>query len=294
MLIEKLKLCKNTGLCCVAGIDIYDVEFIHVHECSTDKFIYSCGNKFDMDLLYSFFPRITNNGNIIMVSGDFTWIYDVKFSSADMNINKDSDITNKDDKDNKHSYTTNKVCGNIKFSLQTKITGLLNKRQSRGGMSQNRIARLAEDSRLHYCTRIIDSISKCCKENKECIYMFGSAELCKKIKTLCKTVSVIDKWHSWEDPYNFLINNKNELLDIFLKPSDKDEEKVKNVLELVKKDPDWLLFGKDIKDCEYVVAIDSSVSESTDILVKKNSSMYAELSLYKRIGKKYFKDAFTA
>lgn len=266
----QIKTFKNTsnGLCCVAGIDSTNKEFIHINEpiVPITKFIYNCGNKIDKDMISELFNTSTSNGYIVMISGDMTFIYTC--------------ILNND----------------ISFKLSNKIIGLLNKRMSRGGMSQNRIARLAEDSRLHYTTRIVEAVNKLTSmmlNSKEEIYLVGSREISNMVvecKTLIKPVKILDKWHSWKDPYDVLINNKKELLTLFQHMNDKDEKKIQSILELVKKDPDWLLFGQDIKNCEYIITCDPNIKGDNVLFVEHNSKYYVVLKPYISIGKKYYKN----
>ncbi len=275
ILIEKLKICKSkNGLCCVAGIDSNNNEFIHVYEpiIPITKFIYTCDNKFDIDMLKSLFDIKTSTGHIVMISGDTTLIYSCNISQSD-----------------------------ITFKLSNKIIGLLNKRMSRGGMSQNRIARLAEDSRLHYGTRIVESINKLvCDRLSSSIKVIGSKEITEMVKTskILKVpidVNIGSKWHSWNDPYEFLVSNKKEWVNIFNQISNSDEKKIENVLSLIKKDPDMLSFGKDIneKECEYIVSLDETatniINKSKLIIVSIKSKFYGEFQAYKQIGKKYYK-----
>jgi hypothetical protein len=242
---------------------------------SNTNFVYSCGPKFELDIVIPLFSNaLLNHGNLILVSGDTTYIYKCHY--------QDGHVSN--------------------FKLIHKIIGLLVKRQKKGGQSAIRFSRLAEESRLHYVSRIVDSLQKFCQTSK-CLYAFGSRELTQDIITKCKTlkinVTTLDQWHSYgSNPVAFINEHVKELKELFLcKLKENDNEKVGEILGLVHRNPDYLKFGCDeimehIDQMEYIVGIDSKMlmqfPKQKCILCPMSSVHYATLKSFEVIGKLYY------
>lgn len=269
MLINKLKLYNSIlskGLVCISGISNLGDEFCYIWEpfITNHKQIYHCGSKYDIELFKPLFKNSNDVGSIIMVSGDKTYII----------------------------HTDIPECS--KFEIKHKITGLLAKRQSRGGMSQNRIARLAEESRHQYVNRIVTSINDNTKGTKQVLMIIGgSSEIGqlilerKEIQTEIKCTNI--KWNITIDPIKFLIIEKSKIQIYFKQTSKEDQLKIEQVFSLLQKNPDWLLFGNEISEniCEFIISINQS-DNLKDIIVPVNSPYYSKLKLFERIGKKFY------
>lgn len=267
MLINKLKLYNSIlskGLVCVSGISNNGDEFVHVWEpfVTNHKQIYHCGSKYDIELFRPLFQISNDIGTIVMVSGDTTYII----------------------------HTDIPECS--KFVIKHKIIGLLAKRQSRGGMSQNRIARLAEESRHQYTNRIITSINENTKGTKQ-VLMIGGGEIVQLVlerKDIQVKINCTDiKWNTTIDPIKFLVIEKSKIQIYFKKPSEKDELKIEQICSLLQKNPDWLSFGNEISEdtCEFILSIKQSDNKN-DIIVPVSSPYYSKLKLFERIGKKFY------
>lgn len=272
ILIEKLKTFTkplSKGLCCFVGIDEKDNEIVHTLEpvIINSQFIYRCSSKFDVHTVNHLFKSDDKLGALILVSGDLTCIYQANPGG---------------------------------FECKEKIIGNLVKRQKKGGQSSVRFSRLAEESRHHYVTRIVESINKHCISAK-ITYIFGSQEIKEQImerKTSLVKLNTLAKWYTWTtgQPSEFINANRKEILSLLSKSQNDDDTKVQNILTLVSKNPDWLVFGEDIKasQCEYVVMLADLKKDDTEsenvIYVEKNSQYYGAFKAYQRIGKKYYLD----
>lgn len=146
---ESLKTVKlsNKGNFFFFGYDEYD-NFISVvlePEREYKGFFYSCSCKFIVDPIFQFFER--KYGSIIFISGEECLIY---------------------------------VLIDGQFHKKKTINGNLQKRQRKGGQSAVRIARLAEQSRDNYITRVVDHINdlRYCEDfDKYSIWITGSDEM---------------------------------------------------------------------------------------------------------------------
>lgn len=258
--MEKLKVVNfsENGLYIFVGIDEYDKEYINIikptKELANNVFLYKCDSKFHCENLSKSFTKTTETSYLVLISGNDTKYY---------------------------SYN-----GSFKFLF--KINGLLIKRQKKGGSSAPRIGRIADESRIVYSTRIIDRINEL--QNAKSVWIFGSKEI-KKIVLDEKfnSVKTLDKFHDITP--NFVNDNIKELETLLNQIDDNNDKMVGIVIELVQKNPDMLVFGKDIKleECELIITTDKSkLNIEKYIVVNYSSKHFAALNLYKNIGKKYF------
>lgn len=118
-------------------------------------FYYNCGNKFDLDLLNKY--MIDCNGSIIFANGEECIIYE--FSNG-------------------------------LFVMKKRINANLQKRQKKGGQSAQRIARLAEETRDVYVTKVTDFLNSMNREQRFIIY--GSSEIKKMIIEKPKHIKLED------------------------------------------------------------------------------------------------------
>lgn len=90
--------------------------------------------------------------------------------------------------------------------------------------------------------------------------------------------------------------HENYFKQIMIDPSFGNDKKVEYVIELLEKDPDYLLFSADeinesINDVEYIININTDITftDKLTILLPNNHSRYGRLKNYQIIGKMYFK-----
>jgi len=171
---------------------------------------------------------------------------------------------------------------------------LLIKRQKKGGQSALRFSRLAEESRMHYITKVIDTINRIIGSDHTTNYIFGSLEIKSMIlshsslKPKFKTDSI---YHSFttdtiNETYFTLVMNNIE--------DNSSEAIIEEISLLLDMQPDLLLFSLDevknnIKNVEYILVI--SCNEVKDVKCYKlpnNSKYFAKLKDFQIIGKLYY------
>lgn len=129
------------------GYDEYDnfISVILEPEREYKGFYYSCSSTFEVDIVFTYFER--KYGSIIFISGDECYIY---------------------------------ILVDGQFQKKRTINGNIQKRQKKGGQSAVRIARLAEQSRTNYITRVVDVINDLRYESnfdKYSLWIAGSEEM---------------------------------------------------------------------------------------------------------------------
>lgn len=158
ILTERLPLQNfSKGLIVFAGIDETGKEIVEFVEpnINVKVFYYNCGNKFCTDITNKY--MIDCSGVIIFSSGNECIIYE--FNEGMFNVHR-------------------------------RINADLQKRQKKGGQSALRIARLAEQSRDRYVTRVVDTINNMDRNLNMIIY--GSVEIKKMIIEKPKHVMLKD------------------------------------------------------------------------------------------------------
>jgi hypothetical protein len=209
-------------------------------------FYYCCGDKFVIEPAKQYLSSY--KGNIVFANGEVCLIY----------------------------YYDNGT-----FKTFKNITANLQKRQTKGGQSAVRIARLAEETRHKYVTKVIDYLNKLKREEKT--LLFGSKEITKMIKenkTLLQSITY----------KGFLQFNTNTILDTkkwceLLEEKEEDiyNKYYSNVLELLEIDVDRLDFDKLNKnDMKYYLG-DNSIPFPT-----KENKYYDRLCIFEYIGVKYY------
>jgi hypothetical protein len=238
----------DKGLIIFAGIDEYDDEILEIiqPELKIKMFYYSCASKFVVDAAREYISSYT--GNIVFASGDMCLIYQYDKGT---------------------------------FMIYKNITANLQKRQKKGGQSALRIARLAEETRHKYVTKIIDYLNKLNREDKT--LLFGSKEITKMIqenKTILQPI--IYK--------GFLEFNTSTILDTkkwcrLLNENDCDvhNEYYSNILEYLETDVDRLDFDKLNKNEMKYYLGDDSIPFPT-----KENQYYTQLCVFEYIGVKYY------
>lgn len=251
------------GLCCFVAITIDDEEICEIHEplIANDRFVYRCDDKFDIEEWKKLFLPMKNVCGLVFVSGDVSILYQCQNSKEDIVLEKVAQIK----------------------------SSLIN-RQKKGGQSSVRFSRLAEESRHRYVSAVMDTMKKKWS-NTITMYLFGSREL---RNSLCCLIKKTNSFKSVQETDELLRWNeqswtKQDLLPIISKGDKRECDKIKSVFELLKKNPDWLQFGKEIneKECEYIITC-STKKCLREIVVDSSNPFYTELCKYGTIGKRYF------
>ncbi len=238
----------DKGLIIFAGIDEYEDEILKFirPELTIKMFYYCCGDKFVIDVTKEYLQSY--KGNIVFANGDTCLIY-----------NYDGGV----------------------FKTFKNITANLQKRQKKGGQSAPRIARLAEETRHKYVTKIADYLNKLKRDEKT--LLFGSKEITKIIqenKTILQPITF----------KGFLEFNTNTILDtkkwcklLEEKDGSDNDEYYSDILEFLEIDVDRLDFNPLDKDNMKYYLGDGSIPFPT-----KENQYYNRLCLFEYIGVKYY------
>ena len=252
----------DNGILIFFGIDSHGYELRHIMNPPNpvDKFYYQCTKRFDTELfadLYTSKPI----GNLVLIDGEICLMY--------------------------------RYIG--KWEKLKAINANLVKRQKKGGQSSVRFSRLAEESRANYITHVVDWINKLiepCQNN----YVYGSREM---KEMLLDTPEMKIKFKT-DDMYHTF--NEKTIFDPYFKnlittPTFNDDKKVDNVVDLIQRDPDYLLFTKQeimdhLTEIEYIINIhsDKKISslcgaKSIDLPIKHHQ--YGMLCNFEIIAKLY-------
>lgn len=243
----------NNGLIIFAGIDEYDDEIFEIiqPELKISMFYYNCGDKFITSIISDYL--VCYSGYIVFSNGELCLIY---------------------------------IYRNGKFEMVKNITANLQKRQKKGGQSASRIARLAEETRHKYVSKVIDNLNVLNRDNET--ILFGSNEITKMIqenKTLLQPI--IYK--------GFLEFNKNTINDTIKwckyfneKSDDVNNAYYEKILLYLDTDIDKLNFDIENKDIEfYLSKIESKNSNYVPFPIITNK-YYNRLCGFEYIGVKYF------
>jgi len=173
------------------------------------------------------------------------------------------------------------------------ITANLTKRQKNGGQSALRFSRLAEESRTQYITRIVDWINQLIVIDHN-NYVFGSRELKEMLlvsPTLKVPLKTDDRYHTFSQR---TINE--EYFRLLMSDSEfKDNKKVEQIIELLARDSDYLLFSRDevinnLSNVEYIVSLSKEQFEDKQVIILPiGHPKYGQLKNYPIIGKLYHK-----
>lgn len=252
------------GLLVLCGIDRRNCQIMEmiVPPNPVDEFFYQCSRRFEIERFEHLF-ECRPVGHVIFISGDECLIY--QFSGQWKKIKS--------------------------------INALLIKRHHKGGQSSVRFARLAEESRQHYITHVIDVVNQLpIVEQKT--YVFGGRELKEmfmtspELKISCLTD---DRYHTFDDT----TIHEEYFRHLMVNPVFTEDRKIETIIELLERDPDYLLFTlEEIKErlhlVEYVVFIgktqkDSALIDKNVIVLPINHTRYGRLKDYILIGKLYHK-----
>lgn len=215
----------DNGILIFVGIDKYGQELRHIIRPPNpiDEFYYKCTKRFETDRFEELFTT-KPIGNIVFIDGNECIIYQF----------------------------------NGQWKKIKTINANLIKRQKKGGQSSVRFSRLAEESRAHYITHVVDVINQSIMSNQN-NYVFGSRE----IKNMLLGASELKIKFKTDDMYHvFTADTIQEpyFKSLMINPVFGENKKVDNIIELLQREPDYLLFTLDeidehICDVEYILSI---------------------------------------
>jgi peptide chain release factor subunit 1 len=248
----------ENGIFIWAGINEYN-EFIFeklIPEIENDKFIYNCSNKFVTDFVQDYMKKL--DGSIIFANGNECIIYE----------------------------------WNYKFIKRKHIDANLIKRHKKGGQSSVRFARLAEESRMHYVTYIIDNLNKIKTENN---WIFGSKEILDMIFERKKDIYINISNGGF---YNFddksILNQSYWIQYLENKSTEKYKKYYEKIIYYLDTNPDFLDFDINQKENMKFYMIkeikEDKMSDKKIPWIEITDKYYSRLNIFEYIGVKYFVD----
>lgn len=262
MILNYIKKINTLGASLKNGIAIYSgindlneeiFEFIILDIPIKNK-IYSCDKQFHIDFLYNYINIDNKKYLVIYLDGNSTYYYE-------------------------KNMTDLKQIKSLHFDRQ--------KKQKKGGQSQNRIARLRVEKIDNFISKSIYTLNNYINENKEyeAILIFGNGDIINGIKSNKNIIyeftgiynnkihfsKLIDK--------NILYDKCEELINNIL--INNDENCIKKYMDLLTINSDILIFGYDniIKNIIYIDEIlllkDSKYYE----ILKKNDNLNNKIKI---------------
>lgn len=241
----------SKGLIVYAGINEFEEEIFEFIEPTVklNIFYYNCGDKFNVDIASDYLTEHT--GNIIFANGDECIIY--KFTNGS-------------------------------FVIVKKLNACLQKRQKHGGFSANRIARLAEETRHNYVTRIIDIVNSLERSDK--MILFGSKEITSLIFAHKQLLVKLNNG-GFLDFTNRTINNTKYFLNSLLN-KDNNAEIYEQILLYLETDIDMLNFDQEKSDdMKYCISNDE-LKPNRIPFPSHDSTFYSRFIGFEYIGVKYY------
>jgi len=270
--LKKKVSMPNNGIIYCFGIDEYDNEIFEgiVPPNPVDKFYYKCDRHFHLDQYDKLFEQ-KPMGHLVFIDGNECIIYQF-----------------------------NGIWTRLKY-----FDALLIKRQRKGGQSSVRFSRLAEESRMHYITHIVDEVNKLITDTKSINYVFGGEELKTMfltnpdLKPKFKTESL---YHTFNretiyEPYFLTIMNKVN--------KDEINKITQQIVNLITIEPDFLVFSLDeimanIQQIEYVLIVSNGMHQVIELIPTKqcyilniDNPLFDRFVGFNIIGKLYYKSTNT-
>jgi hypothetical protein len=257
---EKLKtisLLKSKGLIIFAGTDNNSTEILEIIEpqLDLDIFSYKCQNKFNIEPIRKYFDSYS--GSIIFANGDECIIYQMENT----------------------------------FKKFKHINANLIKRHRKGGQSQLRFSRLAEESRQIYITHIIDYLNQLQTQNN---WIFGSEEIRQMIFEAKTKINIKISNGGFLDFNSSTINDTKRWLS-YLTDSGLNIAKYdvfEKMVYYLDTNPDMLDFDQsNINYIEYYTKTEPTKEDITNpkyINFDKSSKYYDRLRIFGYIGLKYY------
>ena len=245
------------GLFIYAGIDEFDKEIFELIEPNVkcDIFYYNCGNKFNTDIIKKYLE--TFSGTIVFANGKECIIYEYK----------------------------------NEFIKKKHIHANLIKRHKKGGQSQVRFGRLAEESRTHYVSYVIDYLNKITTKNN---WIFGSDEIVSMIIERKNEIYVPIKKGGFYDFDSTSINNTKHWLNYLTEPDEDANNKIyEQILYYLDTSPEYLDFDpKNAKTMKYFITklplSNELLKSESHIKLISTSKHYLRLNIFDYIAVKYF------
>lgn len=257
-ILENVDIKKySNGVFVYAGIDEYKQEILEIIEpvMKLDIFSYNCSNKFDTDIIQKYL--ISYSGSIIFVNGKECIIYEY--------VNQ--------------------------FIKRKHINANLIKRHKKGGQSQLRFSRLADESRVHYVSYIIENLNKITTSNN---WIFGSDEITNMLFDRKNDIHIIVKKGGF---VNFDINtigNTNFWLRYLTEPDENKNDKIyEQIINYLDTNPDYLDFDpRNAENMKWFITKlelnDELLNLDKHIKLISTSKFYDRLNIFDYIGVKYF------
>ena len=266
--LKTINMISDNGVIFCFGIDQFDNEIFEgiVPPNPVNKFYYKCANTFHLDQYNKMFEK-KSTGHVVFIDGNECIIYQY-----------------------------NGLWKRIKH-----FDALLIKRQRKGGQSSVRFSRLAEESRLHYITHIVDEINELITDSNSINYVFGGEELKNmflnddKLKPKFMTESL---YHT----FNKDTINEPYFLTLMNKLNNDDVDKITTqIIKYIDTEPEYLLFSFDeityqLDNIEYILVVSDKLNNIDDLLPNKtiyniniNNPMYGRLKGFDIIGKLFYK-----
>lgn len=293
--------CKKLerGIICFIGVDSYNQDVVHViepnqgTECRIP--VYRCGSRFETSHFESLITNEQTRYLVVLITGDETRLYLAVTSTVPdkkISLQDNANAIPKVPKDSNQSIARKE---SINFTKVSTVPGQLTKKHKKGGQSSVRFQRLADASRDHYCTRIVDTIKLHVNQvQPKSILLIGphmyteSIQADLKLKTCKSQSSAIVP--SFDD---FLHKNRTQILSTLTTSTNiATERRLEQIFTLMCTNPDLLAFGNDItaNTCEYIVTVDPTLvfnNCKTVICVSRTSPWYPKLVKFKSIGRRW-------
>jgi len=257
----KLQIIGDNGILIFCGINRNGVEIMDIIRPLNpiSEFYYNCAKHFEIERFNSLFDE-KPIGHVIFISGTECLLYQFNGSWK---------------------------------KLKT-INANLIKRHHKGGQSSVRFSRLAEESRTHYITHIVDWINQLIAPGDN-NYVYGGREL-KMMLLVSPNLKISLKTDDLYHTFNEQTIHENFFDRLVINPSMDNDKKIEQVSELLERDPDYLLFSYDeinqyLDHIEYIVTNRNNISyeKKKVILIPINHPKYGQLKNYPIIGKLYHK-----
>jgi hypothetical protein len=247
----------SNGLFIYVGIDEFAIEIFELIEPNVicDIFYYNCGNKFNTDIIKKYLE--THTGTIIFANGKECIIYEHK----------------------------------NEFIKKKHINANLIKRHSKGGQSQVRFGRLAEESRTHYVSYVVEHLNKITTKNN---WIFGSDEIVSMIMERKSEIYIPIKKGGFCDFDSNTINNTRHWLKYLTEVDDDLNDKIyKEIIYYLDTKPEYLDFEpKNANLMKWFITklpLTKELLESeSNIKLISTSKYFSRLNIFDYIGVKYF------
>lgn len=221
---------------------------------SSNLFYYNCSSKFDIDIVQPYFK--SHSGSIIFVNGDQCLIYE-------------------------HSS---------EFRKKKHITANLIKRHHKGGQSSIRFARLAEESRLHYVTYVIDTINSLSTSTN---WIFGSDEIRKMVMERMDEIKISVQDGGFLEFTEDTIRDRRRWVSYLEMDEKKNNDDIfEKIVYYLDTDPDFLDFEpSNMEQMRHYIINDQRLEDRSShrIELSRQSPFYARLGIFPYIGLRWFR-----